>query len=308
MFNIYDLLSRLNLVSRYASKVYMLVALVVSLPLVIMAIAWRVTPAPHGHAFWLGTAAGATALALVVGVMFVRSMMDLTLRTSVAVHSFVTNGERIRLPRHHTDEVGRLAMELDELLDELKVKRDLAFKEGLSDALTGLPNRRALLERLQLELQNRRPQIKDTVLVYAVMNVDNFRRVSAQFGHDFGDSIIRQYAHRLSNAVRGTDLVVRLEGVEFAVVARCNILHVAKLVTRLAKPQNFEGLDEPLTACAGYAVCDPTDQLDYVMSRAASFLAAAKTKGAGSVDGEALHDDLRFSTSIAQPVESLRAL
>jgi diguanylate cyclase (GGDEF)-like protein/PAS domain S-box-containing protein len=84
------------------------------------------------------------------------------------------------------------------------------------DALTGLPNRRLLIERLQLALLGTgRHDLYSAVLF---IDLDNFKDLNDTHGHDMGDMLLHQVASRLQGSVREVDTVARLGGDEFVVV------------------------------------------------------------------------------------------
>lgn len=85
------------------------------------------------------------------------------------------------------------------------------------DALTGLPNRSELADRLhQLSLDVQRGEVRAVALFF--LDLDDFKLVNDDHGHDAGDVVLREVAARLARAVRATDLVCRLGGDEFVVV------------------------------------------------------------------------------------------
>jgi diguanylate cyclase (GGDEF)-like protein len=84
------------------------------------------------------------------------------------------------------------------------------------DALTGLANRRALMETLESQLGGRRVRER---LGLILMDLDNFKDVNTQFGHQAGDRVIATAAAALARVARESDVVARLGGDEFAVVA-----------------------------------------------------------------------------------------
>ncbi len=84
------------------------------------------------------------------------------------------------------------------------------------DALTGLPNRRMLHERLREALG--RSQGDDAPVALCLLDLDHFKEVNDTLGHEHGDLLLRQVAARLTDAARPVDTVVRLGGDEFAIV------------------------------------------------------------------------------------------
>ncbi|WP_075795232.1 sensor domain-containing protein [Massilia putida] len=86
-----------------------------------------------------------------------------------------------------------------------------------TDALTSLPNRRFLYERLQ-ETMNRVQRTKRPVAVM-FMDIDHFKSVNDSLGHDIGDLVLQEFGARLKRAVRQVDFVARLGGDEFMVIA-----------------------------------------------------------------------------------------
>lgn len=85
------------------------------------------------------------------------------------------------------------------------------------DALTDLPNRRWLRERLQEKLADMELD-DDHGFALAFVDLDRFARVNDSLGHAVGDEVLRSAAGRLSSAVRGQDVVVRVGGDEFLVL------------------------------------------------------------------------------------------
>lgn len=90
--------------------------------------------------------------------------------------------------------------------------RNLAF----SDPLTGLSNRRKLLERLKHTLA--RCQRENTQIALLMMDLDRFKAVNDTLGHLAGDELLKQVATRITSRLRTTDMVARLGGDEFVVL------------------------------------------------------------------------------------------
>lgn len=156
------------------------------------------------------------------------------------------------------------------------------------DELTGLPNRAALRQLVNqaIELAKRYERRFAIVLI----NVDSFRRMNDGLGRDGGDALLRELAQRLRKALRASDVVARLDGDEFAVLAHelpspQHAEPVArKLLQALGEPLRLQGREYHLTACAGMATY-PHDANDEraLMAQAGAALRAAKKHGADSL-------------------------
>jgi diguanylate cyclase (GGDEF)-like protein/PAS domain S-box-containing protein len=84
------------------------------------------------------------------------------------------------------------------------------------DALTGLANRAALLERLNQALDRMRRQ--QGALTVHILDLDGFKHVNDTLGHAAGDNLLKELAGRLTSTLRETDIVARLGGDEFAII------------------------------------------------------------------------------------------
>ena len=87
---------------------------------------------------------------------------------------------------------------------------------SLRDSLTGLLNRRALVSTVAME--SRRIQRHNKPLTLAYVDLDDFKQVNDNFGHDVGDVLLRELAQAMKKNVRSTDYVARLGGDEFVIV------------------------------------------------------------------------------------------
>lgn len=88
---------------------------------------------------------------------------------------------------------------------------------ALHDALTGLPNRRLLSDRLDRAVASAQRSSKNVALM--VLDVDRFKEVNDTLGHDYGDNLLVHVAQRIEEVLRDADTVARLGGDEFAVLA-----------------------------------------------------------------------------------------
>jgi len=87
---------------------------------------------------------------------------------------------------------------------------------SLTDELTGLPNRRAFMQRLDQELSRR--QRTGQRLAMVLLDIDNFKSVNDSHGHYAGDMLLRCYAQRMAQEIRQHDLLARYGGEEFVLL------------------------------------------------------------------------------------------
>ncbi|UXH80790.1 GGDEF domain-containing protein [Roseateles amylovorans] len=99
---------------------------------------------------------------------------------------------------------------------DLRTANERLTTYALTDALTGLPNRRALFDDLQ-RLLNRAVRDGTSVLVGCI-DLDGFKAINDRYGHQVGDRFLQAVAQRLSLELRGSDLLARMGGDEFVVV------------------------------------------------------------------------------------------
>lgn len=102
-------------------------------------------------------------------------------------------------------------------ISERKALQQELESQAREDELTGLPNRRAFLAQLQRALAQ--ADRSGTPLAVLFVDLDGFKAINDAWGHEAGDQVLRQFAHRLRQSVRQTDLVARLAGDEFVVLA-----------------------------------------------------------------------------------------
>jgi diguanylate cyclase (GGDEF)-like protein len=104
-----------------------------------------------------------------------------------------------------------------ELQADLARARDALAYQASHDALTGLPNRRAVLEALERELA--RSAREDGVLSVAVCDLDHFKNVNDTWGHPAGDKVLNAFASVVKGCLRAYDVVGRFGGEEFLLIA-----------------------------------------------------------------------------------------
>jgi diguanylate cyclase (GGDEF)-like protein/PAS domain S-box-containing protein len=101
-------------------------------------------------------------------------------------------------------------------ISERKRSESLIWQQANFDALTGLPNRRMLRDRLEQDILKGRRD--GTQLALLFIDLDHFKEVNDTLGHDFGDQLLIEAARRIRECVREADTVARMGGDEFTVL------------------------------------------------------------------------------------------
>ena len=150
-------------------------------------------------------------------------------------------------------------------LVEIERKVVMASHLAYHDALTGLPNRRLLLDRLNQAIA--RPSRHGRRVALVFFDVDGFKAINDRLGHATGDKVLQEIAQRLSACLRGTDTACRYGGDEFIVMLpevegeQGESVVEQKILTRLAAPYLIDGAVITVTLSMGIAVY-PEDAMD----------------------------------------------
>lgn len=157
------------------------------------------------------------------------------------------------------------------------------------DDLTGLANRKALLDMLTLRL-GRLPKSAGRPLAVTFIDIDRFKAVNDSMGHTWGDMVIAAFAARLAAYMHPLNaFCARVGGDEFVVVpddeATHNVLHDTRaLLEHLATPYDVNGREVRLTASAGVLfVSDPDESPDVIMRNANAAMHRSKERGYGRI-------------------------
>jgi diguanylate cyclase (GGDEF)-like protein/PAS domain S-box-containing protein len=160
--------------------------------------------------------------------------------------------------RRDDPDIGALLLTARDVTERLELQARLAH-QATHDALTGLPNRAAVLARgADLLSGNGR-------LAVLLMDLDRFKEVNDTLGHSYGDRLLAQIGPRLRPLVREVDMVARLGGDEFAVLLPDVSVTEAQTAARrlhaaLGTPFLVDGLALDVDVSIGVAVCDATGE------------------------------------------------
>lgn len=173
--------------------------------------------------------------------------------------------------------------ELERLNRQLRVQAEAMEHLSVTDALTGLPNRRAVDRRVSEELA--RWERHGRPFVLALLDLDTFKDVNDRHGHDVGDEVLRRVAQILQGSLRAVDVVARWGGEEFALVLPDTDLDgavpVLQRVLDSVKAERWDDLlpDRGMTASVGAATPSGSADARELLQAADARLFAAKRAG-----------------------------
>jgi diguanylate cyclase (GGDEF)-like protein len=155
-------------------------------------------------------------------------------------------------------EIARLSQAQNERLADLQAAQAALTEQTTHDALTGLPNRAVLVDRINQALVRSKRFGRRTAVFF--VDLDRFKQVNDSQGHDAGDAVLRRVADQLLTALRPMDTVARIGGDEFVVLAPDVDSHLhsvdigTRLVTELSRLPDGVEEGERITASIGIAV------------------------------------------------------
>ena len=145
----------------------------------------------------------------------------------------------------------------DEIKERKKITAELDFLAN-HDALTGLPSLRLCKDRLDRSLAEARRQRQMSAVMF--LDLDGFKAINDQHGHEFGDLVLKATADRIKNETRETDTVARIGGDEFIVIlSSLPEIAIAKriagnLVRKISEPLSVESTDVRVSVSIGIAL------------------------------------------------------
>jgi diguanylate cyclase (GGDEF)-like protein len=189
-----------------------------------------------------------------------------------------------------------------------KQLQDLLIEHAHIDPLTGLPNRRALMDRLQMEWT--RMQRYGGELSFIMADIDRFKRVNDTYGHSIGDKVLQEVARTIAKQCRESDLPARFGGEEFAVLVPNEVIsgavHLAQRCRQEIEKLNLPAKGESIRPTASFGVADAigvacadlmVDCADQALYRAKAAgrnrVESCSTQGADQAEGTGLSPSLQ---------------
>ncbi|MEN0037700.1 MAG: diguanylate cyclase [Cellvibrio sp.] len=189
---------------------------------------------------------GVTSLKISItfGILFVLLSLILARKITTPLQRMASTFARFKqgdpvpeLSTNREDELGQLARnfsimakKLNAQLHELNSQRQYLHKVAHHDALTGLPNRILLEDRIEQALISaRRDKVEIAVML---VDLDGFKPINDKYGHDIGDKLLQECAARMLTCIRETDTAARYGGDEFMIIISARDLQLRGMSAR----------------------------------------------------------------------------
>ena len=158
------------------------------------------------------------------------------------------------------------------------------LKMATTDMLTGIGNRRLLEEVFQA---HQRLEERYAVNIFLLMfDIDGFKDINDTFGHNVGDSVLKELTKLVSHSIRKSDIFIRWGGEEFAILLRYSdpetVVNIAEQIRTRIDNHHFETIIH-MTCSFGLTLVQPNESLKEVIERADKALYRAKSDGKNSV-------------------------
>ncbi len=237
---------------------------------------WQIDP-PHGYAAQTIPAALKDAVERLLGVA-----IDAALKADTALRLLAEHAPRDEVPKAVDLRAANESLVLAAMQAQTKMS-DLE-RSSQRDALTDMPNRALMLDRLKQAIAMAQRHAKRVAVFF--VDLDDFKSINDVYGHAVGDAVLQRAARHLESAVRTSDTVSRHGGDEFLVLVteialRSDVTAIAaKILSALTKPA-VEGTEMlPLSASIGISFY-PEDGTDAVtlIERADAAMYRAKRNG-----------------------------
>lgn len=165
----------------------------------------------------LATAFGVSLLAGTIGWLGIsRVLRPLAVLQRHVANASKAGGSAEAFNVTRSDEFGRLSRAFYALSKTRETAEAALAGQAMTDALTGLNNRRMFDNAIELAFA--RALRSKAILIVAYLDIDRFKLINDEYGHGGGDEILVEFGRRLRTAVRCTDTVVRIAGDEFVVI------------------------------------------------------------------------------------------
>ncbi|NPA40751.1 MAG: GGDEF domain-containing protein [Aquificae bacterium] len=181
-----------------------------------------------------------------------------------------------------------MAQELEDTINKLQVEKNRFEEMAYTDPLTGLSNRRFFMEEAKRMMDLAKRYKEPLALI--MLDIDNFKRINDQYGHDVGDLVLKSLADVIKRSVRSSDIPARFGGEEFVIMLPRTDERGAVMVAERIREGfrnskvHVNGKDVWTTVSVGIALYEPGEDIESLIKKADEALYEAKRKGKDRVE------------------------
>ena len=227
---------------------------------------------------------GWLAVVSLAGVMLLSALLRPTLfEPRVEVFHFVLSALVLPVIASLVGQLSALRFQQRAQKDELRQALEKVRLLATHDELTGLPNRRQILELLAHE--ERRARRQEAPMCSCIIDIDHFKQINDTLGHQSGDEALRLFSGLLASALRAGDVLARWGGEEFMLLLPVTpVAEAASVIERLrlrcADPKNWQARPElQVSFSAGLSAYRAGESTQLAIARADAALYEAKKAG-----------------------------
>ncbi|OUR87018.1 hypothetical protein A9Q81_27050 [Gammaproteobacteria bacterium 42_54_T18] len=206
---------------------------------------------------------------------------------NVAKNITKNNNYSIRAKTNNQDELGDTVNAFNNMLKQIESDKEKLTQLAYYDMLTRLPNRRMFTERIDFALENAARE-KGGRVALIFLDLDKFKQVNDELGHDIGDLLLKEVGKRLNAAIPETATAFRLGGDEFTVIqinitSEQDVVDTAESIFKeFAPPLLGAGRELSISASLGIVISTGNDTSTSIMKNADIALYLAKDAGRGN--------------------------
>lgn len=231
--------------------------------------------------------------ALLLGIGLVAYLLALSIvrpldRLTAGAAKVAAGDLAVELPEAGRGELGVMTEIFNHMVARLRASHSELHELSITDSLTGLANRKHLMETLEAEIDRFRRYHRP--LAVAMVDIDHFKRFNDTFGHLAGDEVLRRLATIFRASLRSADFAARYGGEEFLIVLpETDAATAGEIAERIrarvaAESAQRDAVTPRITVSAGIAAASGDDDLEVLIHKADAALYRAKEGGRDRVE------------------------
>ncbi len=180
---------------------------------------------------------------------------------------------------------------VNDITSEVTAKEEM-IRNAYYDMLTNIPNRTLLMDKLKNLIENKRSTGEYAALLF--LDIDNFKKINTTFGHDIGDGVLKQAAHKIEESIGNYETLARISGDKFVILIptvgtneleaqESALTYISNIDQIFAQPLKVSGKDYHLSFSIGVVLFTDTDATAFdLLKRSETAMYDAKRTTRGS--------------------------